>query len=177
MILAVLVFIKKVTQTTTVSEVTEDYIREGHVHTLQHKTIPGYVSIFRIHGPFLFGTTDKIGEIVARLPSLPSILILRLRNMTAIDSTGLQALEDLADQVHKSGRELILCGVREQPAKLMHQTQFQEHVGAANICRSIAEALERAATVNEQVKTPEVARNFESELLEATVTATFQKRT
>src|SRR5882724_458405 len=74
MILAVLVFIKKVTQTTTVSEVTEEYIREGHVHILQDKEIPAYVSIFRIHGPFLFGATDKLDLIVNRLPDLPPIL-------------------------------------------------------------------------------------------------------
>src|ERR1700732_2610326 len=59
MILAALVFIKKVTQTTTVAEVTEEYVREGHVHILQHKVIPAYVAIFRIHGPFLFGPTAK----------------------------------------------------------------------------------------------------------------------
>ena len=82
MILAVLVFIRKVTQTTSVSEVTEEYVREGHVHILQHKVIPAYVMIFRIHGPFLFGATDKIEEITTRLSSLPPILILRLRNMT-----------------------------------------------------------------------------------------------
>src|SRR5260370_9876055 len=114
MTLAVRVFIKKVTQTTTVSEVSEEYVREGHVHILQHKVIPSYVAIFRIHGPFLFGATDKIDEITTRLPTFPPILILRLRNMTAIDSTGLQPLENLADQVHESGRELILCGAREQ---------------------------------------------------------------
>jgi len=147
MILAVLVFIKKVTQTTTVSEVTEEYIREGHIHILQHKVIPAYVSIFRIHGPFLFGATDKIEEITARLSKLPPILILRLRNMTAIDSTGLQALENLADQVHGSGRELILCGAREQPSKFMHQAEFQQHIGPENMCNSIAEALNRARAV------------------------------
>src|SRR6202051_4464952 len=63
MILAALVYIRKVTQTTTVSEVTAEYIREGHVHILQHKEIPSYVSIFRIHGPFLLGATDKIDTI------------------------------------------------------------------------------------------------------------------
>ena len=144
MILAVLVFIRKVTQTTTVSEVTAEYIHEGHVHILQHKEIPAYVSIFRIHGPFLFGATDKIDAIVSRLPDLPPIIILRLRNMTAIDSTGLQALENLADRVHESGRQLILCGAREQPLLRMHEAEFHEHVGGENICRSVADALERA---------------------------------
>jgi len=147
MILAALVFIRKVTATTTVSEVTAEYIREGQVHILQHKEIPSYIAIFRIHGPFLFGATDKVDDIVARISQLSPIVILRLRNMTAIDATGLQALEKLADAIHASGRELILCGAREQPAQMMRQSEFEEHVGAKNICASIAEALARAAEI------------------------------
>ncbi len=144
MILAMFVFIRKVTQTTTVSEATAEYIREGQAHILQHKEIPVYVSIFRIHGPFLFGATDKIDAIVSRLRDLPPIIILRLRNMTAIDSTGLQALENFADRVHESGRQLILCGAREQPAMRMRESEFHKHVGAANVCQSVSEALDRA---------------------------------
>ncbi|PYU26957.1 MAG: sodium-independent anion transporter [Acidobacteria bacterium] len=144
MILAAFVFIRKVTATTTVTQVTHEYIREGYVHILQHKEIPNYVAIFRIHGPFLFGATDKLDEMASCLSQLPPIIILRLRNMTAIDATGLQALEKLADAVHESGRGLILCGAREQPRLLMHQAEFEEHVGAGNICGSIADALERA---------------------------------
>jgi SulP family sulfate permease len=67
--------------------------------------------------------------------------------MTAIDSTGLQALESLADQVHESGRELILCGAREQPSRLMHQAEFQQHIGLGNMCNNITEALSRAGAV------------------------------
>ena len=152
MILAALVYIRKVTATTTVSQVTEEYLREGHVHILQHKEIPPYVTIFRIHGPFLFGATDKIDEVIQRIPELPPILVLRLRNMTAIDATGLQALENLADAVHESGRGLILCGAREQPARLMHQAEFEEHVGAGNICPSISVALERAKALYQEIE-------------------------
>ena len=152
MILAALVYIRKVTITTTVSQVTEEYLREGHVHILQHKEIPSYVTIFRIHGPFLFGATDKIEKITKRLSELPPILILRLRNMTAIDATGLQALESLSDAVHESGRGLILCGAREQPARLMNQAEFEEHVGTGNICPSIADALERAEVLYQQME-------------------------
>jgi SulP family sulfate permease len=147
MILAALVFIRKVTLTTTVSQVTEEYVRDGYAHILQHKDIPSYVVIFRIHGPFLFGATDKINEITSRLAELPPIVILRLRNMTAVDATGLQALEDLADVIDRSGRALILCGAREQPARLMRQAEFEEHVGGENICASISAALERAKVV------------------------------
>jgi SulP family sulfate permease len=147
MILAALVYIRKVTQTTTVSEVTAEYIREGHVHILQHKEIPSYVSIFRIHGPFLFGATDKLDAIVSRLDELPPIVILRLRNMTAIDSTGLQALEKFADQVHESGRKLIFCGAREQPAKGMQEAGLHGHLGRQNVCFSVTEALDRARSI------------------------------
>jgi SulP family sulfate permease len=152
MILAALVYIRKVTATTTVAQVTDEYLREGHVHILQHKEIPSYLTIYRIHGPFLFGATDKIDEVVERLPELPPIIVLRLRNMTAIDATGLQALEELADAVHASGRGLILCGAREQPARLMHQSEFEDHVGAGNICPSIAAALERAKALYQEIE-------------------------
>lgn len=157
MILAALVFIRKVTITTTVSEVTEEYVREGYAHILQHKEIPPYVTIFRIHGPFLFGATEKIEEITSRISELPPVIVLRLRNMTAIDATGLQALEQLADTVHSSGRGLILCGAREQPARLMHQAEFEQHVGTENISASIADALERAKALYplvQQSRTP-----------------------
>jgi len=151
MILAALVFIRKVTTTTTVAQVTDEYLREGYAHMLQHKEIPPYVTIFRIHGPFLFGATDKVEEIAARLPGLPPILILRLRNMTAIDATGLQALEKLADQVHESGRGLILCGAREQPAALMRQSEFEQHVGAENVCVNVSDALDRAKALFQEM--------------------------
>src|SRR5579862_7111236 len=151
MILAALVYIRKVTTTTTVSQVTEEYLQEGHEHILQYKDIPTYVTVFRIHGPFLFGATDKIEEIVRKLPELPPIVVMRLRNMTAIDATGLQALEELADAIHESGRGLILCGAREQPARLTHQAEFEEHVGAGNITPNIAAALERASALYQEI--------------------------
>jgi len=148
MILAMLLFIRKVSQTTTISRVTPDYVEAGRVHILQDKKIPPYVTVFRIHGPFLFGTTDKLSKIVDDIDDLEPIVIVRLRNMTAIDATGLRALEDLADRIHRSGRELILCGALPQPAALMHQAEFHEHVGERNICPNIEAALERAAEIH-----------------------------
>lgn len=147
MVLAALMFIRKVSLTTTVARVTKDYVEDSRVHILQGKDIPPYATVYRIHGPFLFGATDKFAEILGELDSLPPIVILRLRNMTAIDATGLGAIRDLADTLHASGRSLLLCGAREQPAKLMHQADFERHVGTENICPSIAEALERASSL------------------------------
>src|SRR6516225_8032780 len=119
MIIAALLFISRVASTTTVSQVTEDYVEDGRVHILQDKDIPYYATIFRIHGPFLFGATEKLAVVTERIHELPPIVILRLRNMTALDATGLFALEEVARQLRATDRALILCGTREQPAKLI----------------------------------------------------------
>jgi SulP family sulfate permease len=152
MILAALLFITRVANTTTVSQVTDDYIEDGRIHILQDKDIPYYATIFRIHGPFLFGATDKISAITENIKTLPPVIIIRLRNMTAIDATGLFALEETAKQLQASGRTLILCGAREQPAQLIHQAEFEEVVGRENICANVEEALRRAEDAFERIK-------------------------
>ncbi|HUB01566.1 MAG TPA: SulP family inorganic anion transporter [Terriglobales bacterium] len=151
MILAALLFISRVAATTTVSQVTDDYIEDGRVHILQDKDIPYYATIFRIHGPFLFGATDKISVVTEKLHQLPPVVILRLRNMTALDATGLSALEEIARQLHSTRRTLILCGAREQPSRLIHQAEFEEVVGLDNICENVQEALRRAEEVYEKL--------------------------
>jgi SulP family sulfate permease len=150
MILAALLFISRVASTTTVSHVTEDYVEDGRVHILQDKDIPFYATIFRIHGPFLFGATDKIWAVTENLAALPPVVILRLRNMTALDGTGLFAIEEIARQLHASKRALILCGARQQPAQLIHQADFAEVIGEENICDNVQEALRRAEEVYER---------------------------
>jgi len=152
MILAALLFISRVASTTTVSQVTDDYVEDGRVHILQDKDIPYYATIFRIHGPFLFGATDKISIVMENLHTLPPVVILRLRNMTALDATGLFALEEAAKALHASKRTLILCGAREQPAQLIHQAEFAEVIGQENICDNVQEALGRAEEVHERLE-------------------------
>jgi len=152
MILAALLFISRVASTTTVSQVTDDYVEDGRVHILQDKDIPYYATIFRIHGPFLFGATDKISVITENMHKLPPIVMIRLRNMTALDATGLFALEEVARSLQKTGRTLILCGARQQPAQLIHQAEFEEIIGAENICENVQVALQRAEDVFEQLE-------------------------
>jgi SulP family sulfate permease len=128
-------------------------VEDGRVHILQDKDIPYYATIFRIHGPFLFGATDKIYVVTETMHKLPPVVIIRLRNMTAIDATGLFALEDIARQLHATGRTLILCGAREQPAQLIHRSDFEDVVGRENICDNVQTALSRAQAVFEKIET------------------------
>ena len=146
MIIAALLFIRRVSATTTVSRVTSDYISSGRVHALQDKDIPDYVTIFRIQGPFLFGSTDKLAT-VTHARDLAPIVILRLRNMTAIDATGLRAIQDLADSLESSGKTLLLCGALPQPAQLMDEAEFHRHIGAENIVANVEAALTRAGEI------------------------------
>jgi SulP family sulfate permease len=143
-VLAALLFIRRVADTTTVERVTDEYVASGRAHVLQDKDIPPWVVIYRIHGPFLFGTTDKLQQVVDAIPTLPPIVILRLRNMTALDATGMRAIEDLAVRLRASGRHLLVCGARKQPAKLLERAEFHEVVGEANVVPHVQAALRRA---------------------------------
>ncbi|MEQ1749335.1 MAG: solute carrier family 23 protein [Prosthecobacter sp.] len=155
MVMAALLYIVKVTGSTTVARVTPEYVEAGFHHSLQLNPLPEGVAAYRIHGPFLFGAADKLSVIEEEFDTLPTVVLLRLRNMTAIDATGLHALEHLAERLVQSGRHLILCGMRAQPARLMTQADFHHHIGGENICMSLKAAVERA---NEILKTTPLNR-------------------
>jgi SulP family sulfate permease len=148
MALAALLYIYRVAETTTVAPVTEKYLRDGQAHILQDKEIPPDVAILRIHGPFLFGTTQKLEDATENLGAFPTIVILRLRNMTALDATGLHALEVFAARLRKTGRTLLLCGARDQPAELLATADVVEEIGRENILPHVESALQRARAIS-----------------------------
>jgi sulfate permease, SulP family len=149
MLFAALLYIYRVSQTTTVAPVTEEYIEDGRPHVLQDKLLPPYVIVLRIHGPFLFGATEKLSEATVDVESLPPVVILRLRNMTAIDATGLHELEKLADRLRATGRTLLLCGARSQPEEFLRQSPFLRYLGEENMLPHVEAALSRAREVYE----------------------------
>jgi SulP family sulfate permease len=149
MLFAALLYIYRVSQTTTVAPVTEEYIEDGRPHVLQDKLLPPYVLVLRIHGPFLFGATEKLSEATVDIESLPPIIVLRLRNMTAIDATGLHELERLTERLRATGRTLLLCGARSQPEQLLRQSRFLEYLGKANMLPHVEAALSRAREIYE----------------------------
>jgi SulP family sulfate permease len=154
--LAALLYIYRVADTTTVSPVTDEYIRDGLPHVLQGRIVPPYATLLRIHGPFLWGTTEKLVEATANLDAFQSVVILRLRNMTAIDATGIHAIETFARRLHDSGRTLILCGAMEQPSKLLSGTRYLDSLGRENIMPNVQAALDRAKEVYESTS-PQIA--------------------
>jgi len=147
MALAALLYIYRVGETTTVEPVTRDYLRDGQAHILQDKDIPSHVTILRIHGPFLFGTTEKLVEATRDLKHFEDVVILLLRNMTALDATGIHAIEGFHERLHKAGKTLLLCGARDQPAQLIAQSDLLPKIGPENVLPHVQAALARAREV------------------------------
>jgi sulfate permease, SulP family len=152
MALAALLYISRVAETTTVEPVTPEYLEDGQAHILQDKDIPSTVTILRIHGPFLFGTTDKLADATRNLNHFGDVVILRLRNMTALDATGIHALGQFSERLDKAGKTLLLCGARDQPSQLIARSDFLKQVGAENVLPNVQAALARANELQGDLK-------------------------
>jgi SulP family sulfate permease len=148
MLLAALLYIHRVSTTTTVASVTLQDIHDGEAHVLTDKYIPPYVSVIRVRGPFLFGGCEKLHDAMADLTQFAQIVVLKLSHMTAIDGTGIHAIEELAGRLRRSGRSLVICGAQPQPAALIRRSDLPKHLGRQNIQPHLDAALERAAIIH-----------------------------
>jgi SulP family sulfate permease len=147
MVLAAVLFIKRVSETTQITAVDESSETEGPQHSLVGKTIPKGVMIYRIFGSFFFGAADKLETALKRSGQEPEVLILGLRKVLAIDATGLNALEDIYDKLHARGKHLILSGPHTQPLFMMDKAGFLDRLGRENICADLELSLERAREI------------------------------
>jgi SulP family sulfate permease len=150
MALAALLFIRRVATTTDVAQVTDELVTRTRPDPPPARPIPPFVAVFRVTGPLLFGGTDALDVVRDRLDGLPPIVILRLRHMTAIDATGLRAIEDLAHAVRSTSRVFLVSGAREQPLALMRRSHFAARLGVEHMCPTFDDALARAVEIHAQ---------------------------
>jgi SulP family sulfate permease len=150
MVLAAMLFIKRISDTTQITAVDERTETEGSHQSLIGKEIPEGVMIFRIFGSFSFGAADKLESALTRLKREPDVLILRMRKVLAIDATGLNALESLQEQLRSHGRQMVLSGPHSQPMFMMAKAGFVDRLGEENICANIDLALSRARQILEK---------------------------
>ena len=147
MVLAAVLFIKRVSETTQITAVDETTETEGSQHSLVGKEIPKGVMVYRIFGSFFFGAADKLETALKRAAQEPEILILRMRKVLAIDATGLNALEDLYEKLHRRGKHLVLSGPHTQPLFMMDKAGFLDRLGRENVCANIELSLARAREI------------------------------
>lgn len=143
-VLAAILFVKRVSETTDVCCDNGDDIRELPAQLAQGKTIPEGVLVYRIFGPFLFGAAEKMEDALARMEKWPRILILRLNLVTAMDTTGMNALESIIERAKHRHCIVLLSGVHHQPLAMLQKADFIPIIGAENVCPTFDDALERA---------------------------------
>ncbi len=144
MVMAAVLFIKRVSETTQITAVDEKSDREGPEDSLVGRDIPKGVMIYRIAGSFFFGAADKLETALKRAGQEPEVLILRMREVLAMDATGLNALEDLHERLRDRGKHLLLSGPHTQPLFMMGKADFLDRLGFDNVCANIELSLERA---------------------------------
>lgn len=150
MVLAAMLFIKRVSETTEVSRVTSDDMLERPEHVAQGKIIPPDVLAFRVFGPFMFGAAEKMEDALSRIESWPKVLILRLHLVTAIDATGMNALVSVAERMHHRGGHVVLSGIHQQPLQTLRRADLLDLFGRENICATFDESLARASFLASQ---------------------------
>jgi SulP family sulfate permease len=144
MVLAAVLFIKRVSETSQITAVDETLETEGSQHSLVGKDIPEGVMVYRMFGAFFFGATDKLESALRREKTEPDVLILRMRKVVAMDATGLNALEDLYERLHRKGKHLILSAPHTHPMMVMEKAGFLDRIGHDNVCPHVDAALARS---------------------------------
>jgi SulP family sulfate permease len=147
MVLAAILFIKRISETTQITAVDTTTETEGSQHSLVGKDVPEGVLVFRIFGAFFFGVADRLETALQRARQEPEVLILRMRKVLAMDATGLNALEDLYEKLDRRGKHLILSGPHTQPLLVMDKAGFLDRIGRENVCADVNAALERARKI------------------------------
>lgn len=144
MVLAAFLFIRRISETTKVSLVSEDNDQEGDHHSLRGKDVPPGVMVFSVFGALMFGAAEKLENVLLHSHQEPKVLILRMQKVLAMDSTALNTLEHLHDKLRKRGITLILSGPHTQPYALMENSGFLDQLGRGNIAGDVDDALEKA---------------------------------
>lgn len=152
LVLASALLVKRLSETTRVQADEEVTQAEAPGQTTSGRTIPPGVMVFRVFGAFFFGAADKLETSLRRAGQLPEVLILRMRDVLAMDATGLDALEDLQEKLNKHGKKLILCGPHSQPLFALTRSGFLDKIGMENVCGDMEAALARARAIVSESK-------------------------
>ena len=149
MVLASFLFMRRMAEVTNVTAVSREF-DESLLATfddsaaIYRRQVPPGVEVYEINGPFFFGAAEKFKETLAEVSRKPKVLIIRMRNVPAIDSTGMHALQDLIRRTRKEGTRVVLSDVHAQPLVALSRSGLLEEVGEENLYGDIDAALDAA---------------------------------
>lgn len=144
LVLAAILLIKRMTEEASVEG--WKYIDpENDSDSIELRNVPKNVRVYEISGPLFFGTSEMIMDI--KLKDYTSCLILRMRSVTSLDATAMNAIEALYKKCEKQGVKLVLSHVNTQPYEVMKKAGFVDKIGEENFCEHIDEVLALASKV------------------------------
>ena len=149
MVMSAFLFMHRMSMVTNVGVITREFNEEDveDTQSINLKDVPKDVEVFEINGPFFFGAVDKFREAIDRVAERPKVLIIRMRNVPAIDSTGIAVLEKLCLDNRKHGTHFVLSGVHSQPLIAIGQAGLIDVFGEENIHDNIDSALTRTREI------------------------------
>ena len=148
-VLAALLFMRRMAEVTNVSVFTGEPDDEGDLYTtdanaVRRRAIPMGVEVYEINGPFFFGAAEQFKDTLGRVAKKPKVLIIRMRNVPAIDATGMRALADVTRRTRKDGTLVFLSDVHAQPLMALGRSDLLDEIGEDNIFGNLDDALNRA---------------------------------
>ncbi len=159
MVLAAFLFMRRMAEVTQVVRLDEDDdagdLYATDPNGVRRRVIPDQVEVYEINGPFFFGAAETFKDTLAQVARKPKVLIVRLRNVPAIDSTGMHALKDLVHRTRRDGTLVLLSDVHTQPLIALSRSAVLEEIGEDNIFGNLDDALNRA---RQHVGLPSVER-------------------
>ena len=147
MVLAVFLFMRRMAEVTNVSIVTRELAEsddDDDPNSIRRRKIPPDVEVFEINGPLFFGAAEQFKDTLGQIAKNPKVLIIRMRDVPAIDSTGLHALHELARRCKHDGTRLLLSDVHAQPMFALVRSDMLAELGEENLFGNIDDALDRA---------------------------------
>jgi SulP family sulfate permease len=149
MVLAAFLFMRRMAEVTNISALTHEFRDpaddfESDPNAVRRRTVPEGVEVYEINGPFFFGAAEMFKDRLGRIAGRPKVLILRMRHVPAIDSTGLHALREVVNRSRRDGSLVILSDVHTQPLVALERAGFLDQMGEENVCGNIDDALNRA---------------------------------
>ncbi len=151
MVLAALLFMKRMTNVTSMNaineEVAENWSETNDPNAITGRHVPAGVEVYEINGPFFFGVADMLKDTLRGLEAPPKVFILRMRRVPAIDASGMHALDEFYAKCHRQGTRLLLAGVHAQPMFALMQYGLVDKIGQANLFEGIDDALDEAHRV------------------------------
>ena len=144
MIIAVVLFMKRMADVASIRTWTKG--GENAPDSERLKEIPDNTTVIEFEGPMFFASSEKFNSIT--FEDGVKVVILRMRNVPALDSTAMRALNEIYSTCKKSDLTLVLSHTNEQPLSVMKKAGFYDKVGAENFLPNIDEALSYAERIN-----------------------------